>query len=150
MCFKISNLKGQFKKINKWCKTDLLLLHKIQLQNVAKVVCAIPQWAGPSLPILTQTAECTKTLTGPTGKLLKLSLKHNYKSKIKTMMAKLHYKNLDFLLSDVLGVLKFLDNMDNLKEDKGKCQTHQFSRGYETACVTCLPLAKLMILIQEL
>ena len=111
-------------------------------EKVEKVVRAIPQWADSGAPILTQIAEFTETLTGPTGKLLRLSSKRNYKSKIKTMMTRLHYKNLDFLLTDVPGVLKFLDDVDNSKEGKEKYKARQSSRGYETAAVTYLPLAR--------
>ena len=57
-------------------------------------------------------------------------------------MTRLHYKNLDFLLTDIPGLLKFLDNVDNLKEGKEKYQARQSSRGYETAAVTYLPLAR--------
>ena len=110
--------------------------------KVEKVVRAIPQWSDSGAPILTQIAEFTETLRGPTGKLLRPSSKNNYKSKIKTMMNRLHYKNLDFLLTDVPGVLKFLDDVDSSKEGKEKYKARQSSRGYETVAVTYLPLAR--------
>ena len=111
-------------------------------EKVEKVVRAIPQWADSNAPILTQIAEFTETLRGPTGKLLRLSSKNNYKSKIKTIMNRLHYKNLDFLLTEIPGVLQCLDNVDNSKEGKEKYKARQSSRGYETAAVTYLPLAR--------
>ena len=46
------------------------------------------------------------------------------------------------MLTHVLGVLKFLDNVDNSKEGKEKYLARQSSRGYETAAVTYLPLAR--------
>ena len=95
--------------------------------KVEKVVRAIPQWSDSGAPILTQIVEFTETLRGPTGKLLRLSSKRNYKSKKKTMMTRLHYKNLDFLLTDVPGVLKFLNDVDNSKEGKEKYQARQSS-----------------------
>ena len=57
-------------------------------------------------------------------------------------MNRLHYKNLDFLLTDVPGVLRFLDEVDNSKDGREKYQARQSSRGYETAAVTYLPLAR--------
>jgi len=95
--------------------------------KVEKVVRAIPQWADSDAPILTQIQEFTKTLTGPTGKLLRLISKRNYKSKIKMIMTRLHYKNLDFLITDIPGVLKFLDDVDNSKEGKEKYQAHKMN-----------------------
>ena len=58
------------------------------------------------------------------------------------MMNRLHYKNLDFLLTDVPGVLKFLNDVDDSKEGKEKYKARQSSRGYQTAAVTYLPLAR--------
>ena len=57
-------------------------------------------------------------------------------------MTRLHCTNFDFLLTDEPGVLKFLNDVDNLKEGKEKYQARQSSRGYETAAVTYLPLAR--------
>ena len=123
-------------------KRPTFIVENATSDKVEKVVRAIPQWADSDAPILTQIQEFTETLTGPTGKLLRLSSKRNYKSKIKTIMTRLHYKNLDFLITDVPGVLKFLDDVDNSKEGKEKYLARQSSRGYETAAVTYLPLAR--------
>ena len=84
-----------------------------------------------------------ETLQGPTDKLLRLSSKRNNKSKINTIRMRLHYKNLDFLLTDVPEVQNILDDIDNSKESKEKYQAPQSSRGYETAAVTYFPLARL-------
>ena len=82
-----------------------------------------------------------KPLQVSIGKLLRPSSKTNYRSNIKTVMRRLHHTNLDFLISDVPAVLKFLDDVDS-KEGTEKYRARQSSRTYETAIVTYLPLAK--------
>ena len=134
--------KRAIQEINEMVQNRPTFIVANPTEKVEKVVRAIPQWADSDAPILTQIQEFTETLTGPTGKLLRLSSKRNYKSKIKTIMTRLHYKNLDFLLTDVPGVLKFLNDVDNSKEGKEKYLARQSSRGYETAAVTYLPLAR--------
>ena len=57
-------------------------------------------------------------------------------------MNRLHYKTIDFLLSNGPGVLKFLGDMENSKYGAEKYLARQSSQSYEIAIVTDLPLAK--------
>ena len=91
-------------------------VENIATPKVEKVTRAIPEWSDNGAPIEVQIDEFTETLTGPTGKFLRQSSKTNYRSNIKTVMRRLHHTNLDFLISDVPGILKFLDDV-NSKED---------------------------------
>ena len=110
--------------------------------KIEKVVRAIPQWADSGEPIHEQIKNFVETLNGPTGKPLRPTSKTNYVSNIKTVMSRMKKTNLDFLLTDVPKVLAFLDEVDNSKTGIEKYKARQSSRGYETAIVTFLPLAK--------
>ena len=135
--------KRAIEEINEIVKNrPTFIVENTATPKVEKVTRAIPQWSDSGPPIETQIDEFTETLTGPTGKLLRESSKTNYRSNIKTVMRRLHHTNLDFLISDVPAVLKFLDDVDNSKEGTEKYHARESSRTYETAIVTYLPLAK--------
>ena len=99
--------------------------------NVEKITTAIPEWSDSGAPIKTQIDEFTETLKGPTEKLLRPSSKSTYRRNIKTVMRRLHHTNLDFLISDVPAVLKFLDDVDNSKHPAEKYCARQSSQAYE-------------------
>ena len=81
--------KRAIQEINEMVQNRPTFIVENPTEKVEKVTHVIPQWADFDAPILTQIAEFTETLTGPIGKLLRLSSKRNYKSKMKTIIKKI-------------------------------------------------------------
>ena len=108
------------------------------MQNATR---PLPVWKDTSDSIDVQIKEFVEILKTPKGTFLRPTSKQNYKSNIKTVMNRMHQKNLDFLL-DVPLVINFLNEVDNSKEGAEKYISRQSSRAYQTSIVTFLPLAK--------
>ena len=81
------------------------------ISKVEKITRAIAEWSDSSGPIEMQIDALSEMLPGPTEKLLRPISKTTYQSNIKTVMRRLHHTNLNFLVSDVPSVLKFLDDV---------------------------------------
>ena len=99
-------------------------------KKVKTLARAIPQWSDSGAPIETQIKEFVETLNRSTGK---------------PVMNRLNIKKLHSLLSDVLRVLKFLDDKDDSKTGGLKYLARQSSRSNETTIV--MPSAKTTILM---
>ena len=114
-----------------------------QEQKVQKVVRAIPQWADSGEPILTQIKAFVQTLTtAKKGEPISDSTKYQYTENIKTMMKRMNQTNLDFLVTDIPGVIDFLNKTDTPTESRIAYNTRLSSRNFFTVATVFLPLAK--------
>ena len=78
-----------------------------QEQNGPKVVRAISQWADSGEPILTNKSICSNTNNCKKDEPISESTKYQYTQNIKTMMECMNKTNLDFLVTDIPGVIDF-------------------------------------------
>ena len=101
------------------------------------MVRAIPQWADSGEPILTQIKAFVQTLT--TAKRVNQYLRV---LNIKTMMQRMNKTNLDFLVTDVPGVIDFLNKTDTPTESRIAYNTRLSSRNFFTVASVFLPLAR--------
>ena len=107
------------------------------------MVCAIPQWAYSGEPILTQIKAFDQTLT--TAKKVEPiseSTKYQYTENIKTMMQRMNKTNLDFLVTDIPGVIEYLNKTDTTTESRIAYNTRLSSRNFFTVATVFLPLAR--------
>ena len=134
--------KRAIEEINEIVKNRPTFIVENPTPKIEKVVRAIPQWSDSGEPIETQIKAFVETLNGPSGKPLRITSKKGYVSNIKTVMNRMHKKDLNFLLTDVPSVLAFLDKVDSSKTGAEAYLSRQSSRTYETAIVTMLLLAR--------
>ena len=116
-----------------------------------KVVRAIPQWADSGEPILTQIKAFVQTLTtAKKGEPVSDSTKYQYTENIKTMMKRMNQTNLDFLVTDIPGVIDFLNKTDTPTESRIAYNTRLSSRNFLLLQQYFFLLLKQMILMIEL
>ena len=70
------------------------------------------------------------------------STKYQYTQNIKTMMECMNKTNLDFLVTDIPGVIDFLNKTDTPTESRIAYNTRLTSRNFFTVATVFLPLAK--------
>ena len=128
----------EFKSKRPIAEIEEMIQKKQRVENATR---PLPVWKDTGASLDEQIKEFLDTLKTPKGTFLRPTSKQNYKSNIKTVMNRMHQKNLDFLL-DVPLVIKFLNETDNSKEGAQKYLSRQSSRAYQTSIVTFLPLAK--------
>ena len=84
-----------------------------------------------------------ETLTTPKNKPLSENSKSLYVSNMKTIMGRMKQNNnLDFLVTNVQGLLKYLDDIDDSESGEKKYRARMKSRSAYTTIVVFLPLAK--------
>lgn len=128
----------EFKSKRPIAEIEEMIQKKPRVDNTTR---PLPVWKDTGASLDEQIKEFVETLKTPKGTFLRPTSKQNYKSNIKTVMNRMHQKDLDFLLNVPL-VTKFLNETDNSKEGAQKYLSRQSSRAYQTSIVTFLPLAK--------